>query len=126
MIQRLYEKTFFIVFYFLSCLCNHFLLLSIPIVFLHVEIFDMYLTTHPFPHPTSKNEKDLLNEILFKNFKHSPHVLFPLILLFHFLPNHQIFSLLYPCIFKIIHLIIIFLILIIDSNKFYALLITNF
>ena len=35
--------------------------MSIPTAFLHVDIFDMYLITHPFPHPTSKNENNKEN-----------------------------------------------------------------
>ena len=58
-----------LLFIFLFACMIIFLLLSIPIAFLHVGKSDTYLITHPFPQPTSKNEKGLSNEIFFKNFK---------------------------------------------------------
>ena len=46
-----------------------FLLLSMPTAFLQFSILLIFLTTHPFPHPTSKNENDSPNEIESKNFE---------------------------------------------------------
>src|SRR3989338_962673 len=57
-----------LVFFFALACKIMFLLLSIPIAFLHLSSSAILLTTQPLPHPTSRNENGLSKETVFKNF----------------------------------------------------------
>src|SRR3989338_10568681 len=57
-----------LVFFFALACKIIFLLLSMPMAFLQLFSFAIFLITQPLPHPTSRNKNGLSKEIVSKNF----------------------------------------------------------